>query len=304
MAYQVPLGQKIESITINRSNVAEGFPGRAVMLGDNCVFGKILTYDDRIKRSVEVDQDAILKYGFDKVFTYYYILIARLNTDNRGNVVSDDVTVEYLRLSENQWDELTTSMNEMGSFSSLLLTKVTKKGSGGKDYSYVEVKLSNYSEIPESVFAKVDKMVNTPDFIQNVWNMVDVATSISIQTYEEKLKEYFASQQNQQSQAGSVTQQLPQASTQQLPPPTTAPTQTRVAPQPPKRILQSSNQVQQVKPVQQVTKLASGSAVISPAKVSDTSFEDISSQGNEMAGMPGGFSDDFDSGEFESPELE
>lgn len=296
MAYQVPLGQKIESITINRSNVAEGFPGRAVMLGDNCVFGKILTYDDRIKRSIEVDQDAILKYGFDKVFTYYYILIARLNTDNRGNVVSDDVTVEYLRLSENQWDELTTSMNEMGSFSSLLLTKVTKKGSGGKDYSYVEVKLSNYSDIPESVFAKVDKMVNTPDFIQNVWNMVDVATSISIQTYEEKLKEYFASQQNQLPQAGSVTQQLP--------PQTTAPVQTRTASQPPKRIIQSSSPVQQIKPVQQVTKTPSGAAVISPAKVQDTSFEDISSQGNEMAGMSGDFAGDFDSGDFESPELE
>ena len=181
MAYQIPLGGKMESPNINRSNVAEGFPGRAVLLGENCVFAKAQAYDDRIKRSIEVDQEAILKYRFDKVLTYYYILIARLNTDNRGNVVSDDVVIEYLRLSEKQWDDLTISMNEMGSFTSLLLTKVKKTGDDGRDFSYVEVKLSNYKEIPAAVSAKVEQMVQTENFVNSIWGMVDAATTITVE---------------------------------------------------------------------------------------------------------------------------
>ena len=191
MAYQIPLGGKMESPNINRSNVAEGFPGRAVLLGENCVFAKAQAYDDRIKRSIEVDQEAILKYRFEKVLSYYYILIARLNTDNRGNVVSDDVVIEYLRLSEKQWDDLTISMNEMGSFTSLLLTKVKQTGNDGKDFSYVEVKLSNYKEIPQAVFAKVEQMVQTENFVQSIWGMVDAATTITVEMYEQKLKEYY-----------------------------------------------------------------------------------------------------------------
>lgn len=288
----------MESPNINRSNVAEGFPGRAVLLGENCVFAKAQAYDDRIKRSIEVDQEAILKYRFEKVLSYYYILIARLNTDNRGNVVSDDVVIEYLRLSEKQWDDLTISMNEMGSFTSLLLTKVKQTGNDGKDFSYVEVKLSNYKEIPQAVFAKVEQMVQTENFVQSIWGMVDAATTITVEMYEQKLKEYYEELAKKSGQPVNAMQ-VPTGA---------APTPPANSIQPPKRIIQGAaprqvqpQQPQQVAQPQQVTRVQ-GAAVISPGvpATPPTQFEELSAQEDVMSGM----GDEFSSGDFSVPDGE
>lgn len=287
----------MESPNINRSNVAEGFPGRAVLLGENCVFAKAQAYDDRIKRSIEVDQEAILKYRFDKVLTYYYILIARLNTDNRGNVVSDDVVIEYLRLSEKQWDDLTISMNEMGSFTSLLLTKVKKTGDDGRDFSYVEVKLSNYKEIPAAVSAKVEQIVQTENFVNSIWGMVDAATTITVEMYEQKLKEYYEELAKKSGQPANAMQApapqpVPQAPTNSI--------------QPPKRIIQGSSAPRQVQPApapQQVSRVQGAAVITHGAAVPpapQAQFEELSAQEDVMSGM----GDEFSSGDFSVPDGE
>ena len=293
----------MESPNINRSNVAEGFPGRAVLLGENCVFAKAQAYDDRIKRSIEVDQEAILKYRFDKVLTYYYILIARLNTDNRGNVVSDDVVIEYLRLSEKQWDDLTISMNEMGSFTSLLLTKVKKTGDDGRDFSYVEVKLSNYKEIPAAVSAKVEQMVQTENFVNSIWGMVDAATTITVEMYEQKLKEYYEELAKKNGQPANAMQ-APVTTSAPAAPAIQAPSNTI---QPPKRIIQGSTAPRQVQSSpaqpQQVSRVQ-GAAVITPGATvppaPQSQFEELSAQEDVMLGM----GDDFSTGDFSVPDGE
>ena len=293
----------MESPNINRSNVAEGFPGRAVLLGENCVFAKAQAYDDRIKRSIEVDQEAILKYRFDKVLTYYYILIARLNTDNRGNVVSDDVVIEYLRLSEKQWDDLTISMNEMGSFTSLLLTKVKKTGDDGRDFSYVEVKLSNYKEIPAAVSAKVEQMVQTENFVNSIWGMVDAATTITVEMYEQKLKEYYEELAKKNGQPANAMQ-APVTTPAPAAPAIQAPSNTI---QPPKRIIQGSTAPRQVQSSpaqpQQVSRVQ-GAAVIAPGATvppaPQSQFEELSAQEDVMLGM----GDDFSTGDFSVPDGE
>lgn len=293
----------MESPNINRSNVAEGFPGRAVLLGENCVFAKAQAYDDRIKRSIEVDQEAILKYRFDKVLTYYYILIARLNTDNRGNVVSDDVVIEYLRLSEKQWDDLTISMNEMGSFTSLLLTKVKKTGDDGRDFSYVEVKLSNYKEIPAAVSAKVEQMVQTENFVNSIWGMVDAATTITVDMYEQKLKEYYEELAKKSGQPANAMQ-APVTTSAPAAPAIQAPSNTI---QPPKRIIQGNTAPRQVQsaPVQpQQVSRVQGAAVISPGATvppaPQSQFEELSAQEDVMSGM----GDEFSTGDFSVPDGE
>lgn len=293
----------MESPNINRSNVAEGFPGRAVLLGENCVFAKAQAYDDRIKRSIEVDQEAILKYHFDKVHTYYYILIARLNTDNRGNVVSDDVVIEYLRLSEKQWDDLTISMNEMGSFTSLFFTKVKKTGDDGRDFSYVEVKLSNYKEIPAAVSAKVEQMVQTENFVNSIWGMVDAATTITVEMYEQKLKEYYEELAKKNGQPANATQ-APVTTPAPAAPAIQAPSN---AIQPPKRIIQGNTAPRQIQSApaqpQQVSRVQ-GAAVIAPGATvppaPQSQFEELSAQEDVMLGM----GDDFFTGDFSVPDGE
>lgn len=313
MAYKIPLGQKMESVTVNRSNVADGIPSRALLLGEECIYGKQLAYDPKVRRSVEVDQEALIKYRFDRVFEYYYILIARLNTDMAGRVVSPDVTVEYIRLSDKQYNDLVTSMNEMKTFSSLLLNKVPKRGEKGEDFSYVDVKLSNYDDIPKAAFAKVEQMVNTPGFVDGIWSLVDAQTSITIEEYERRLAELEKDSNAAQAQVQPAVQaQVPRPvmpapqSQAQLPRPQSQPSATPV-----RRIIQPQTTPQQVaprtvQPVQQVTKQGGFVEIrpSAPASQPDDQFASLKEStipAEDMAGVADfeGFSSGDFSGELE-----
>lgn len=192
MAYKLTLGSKIKNSAIQRSSVADNFTARAVLLGFDQIYAKQVAYDSNIKSTVEVDQEAILKYRFSRAIIYYYIPVARLNTDIYGRVVSEDFTIEYVRLTEGQYEEFARQATEMGTFVSVCLKKVAKKGANGQDFSYVDVTPSNYGangEIPQAVFAKLEQMNATPGFSEGVWSMIDLATSISVAEYEKVLAE-------------------------------------------------------------------------------------------------------------------
>ena len=192
MAYKLTLGSKIKNSAIQRSSVADNFTARAVLLGFDQIYAKQVAYDSNTKSTVEVDQEAILKYRFSRAIIYYYIPVARLNTDIYGRVVSEDFTIEYVRLTEGQYEEFARQATEMGTFVSVCLKKVAKKGANGQDFSYVDVTPSNYGangEIPQAVFAKLEQMNATPGFSEGVWSMIDLATSISVAEYEKVLAE-------------------------------------------------------------------------------------------------------------------
>ena len=192
MAYKLTLGSKIKNSAIRRSSVADNFTARAVLLGFDQIYAKQVAYDSNTKSTVEVDQEAILKYRFSRAIIYYYIPVARLNTDIYGRVVSEDFTIEYVRLTEGQYEEFARQATEMGTFVSVCLKKVAKKGANGQDFSYVDVTPSNYGangEIPQAVFAKLEQMNATPGFSEGVWSMIDLATSISVAEYEKVLAE-------------------------------------------------------------------------------------------------------------------
>ena len=192
MAYKLTLGSKIKNSAIQRSSVADNFTARAILLGFDQIYAKQVAYDSNTKSTVEVDQEAILKYRFSRAIIYYYIPVARLNTDIYGRVVSEDFTIEYVRLTEGQYEEFARQATEMGTFVSVCLKKVAKKGANGQDFSYVDVTPSNYGangEIPQAVFAKLEQMNATPGFSEGVWSMIDLATSISVAEYEKVLAE-------------------------------------------------------------------------------------------------------------------
>lgn len=297
MAYRVSLGTKISNASINKANVADNFIGRAILLGFDQIYAKQVAYDETVKAVVEVDQDAIIKYRFQRPMVYYYIPIARLNTDMYGRVVDDTVIIEYLRLSESQYDDFARQASEMGNFVSLQLKKVPKKGNDGKDYSFVDVIPSNYGangvDIPSSVFAKVDQMVQTDGFCDGIWQMIDISTSISVAEYEKRLLEKQNQPQAQQPQTPSQAPQL-------APKPFTPKPPQVVAPQQP-RPLSAPQSVQTSKPVQTSQPEV---AVITP-RVPTASAASVmgafkADPGNELGGDPG--FDDFATGGFEAPE--
>lgn len=181
---KVQLGTKVRPLGINRTNVADGYKCRAVLVDLNPRV-KYIAWDPKLKKRIEVDQDFIIKYNL-RPMTQFYYLIAKLNTDMNGQVVGDQFVVEYLQLSENVNNEFSDSIEEFGNFSSLLLTKVTKKGDNGKDFSYIKVTPSSLQISPE-IQSKVLELRNNTQALESMWNLIDRATSITAEEYENLL---------------------------------------------------------------------------------------------------------------------
>lgn len=182
---QVPLGQKVKALGINRSNVADGQTGRAVLIDPNPRF-KYIAFDDKLKRRVEVNQDMVIKYGLSPI-TYYFYLIARLNTDLNGNVVGTKMVVEYLQLSENVNNEFADSVRALKGFSQLILNKVAKKGNDGRDFGYIKP-IPSQEDLDPEIIQNIEKLRAEPGAIDAMWMLVDRASSITPEEYVE-LKE-------------------------------------------------------------------------------------------------------------------
>lgn len=179
---QVKIGTRVNPLGINRVVVADNAKCRAILIDPNPRM-KYVAWDDSIKRRVEVDQAMVIKYGLRPMTTFYY-LVAKLNTDMNGVVVDDKFVVEYLTLSESVNNDFADAVAENPKFTSLLLTKVIKKGDNGKDFSYVKPTPSTNQEISEEIEAALDKIRNTEGAIEGMWAIVDASTSINRQQYE------------------------------------------------------------------------------------------------------------------------
>lgn len=181
---KVKIGTRVENLGIQKVNVADGVKARVVLVDPDPML-KHIAYDNVVKRRVEVTQDLYIKYGLKSTPTFFY-LIARLNTDMKGNVVSDDFTVEFLQLTNNINTEFADAVSENPNFQSLVLSKVSKKGDGGKDYSYIKATPSNYA-VPVGVQEKLDLLRKNPEAIDAMWQMIDRSTSITAAEYEDLL---------------------------------------------------------------------------------------------------------------------
>lgn len=181
---KVKQGTHVSPLGINRFVCADGVKSRAILIDPDPQM-KYIAFSDKVKRRVEVDQEAVIKYGF-RPYTSFFYLVAHLNTDMKGNVVSDDFVVEYLQLSENLNNELSDLIVEFGDFNSLVMVKVPRKGPNGEDFSHIKTTPSNYP-ISEGLQAKINELRSNQAMIDTMWKLVDRATSITLVEYEQLL---------------------------------------------------------------------------------------------------------------------
>lgn len=194
--------------------MADGQTGRAVLIDPNPRF-KYIAYDDKMRRRVEVNQDMVIKYGLSPI-TYYFYLIARLNTDLNGNVVGTKMVVEYLQLSESVNNEFADSIRALKGFSQIILNKVTKKGGDGKDFGYIKP-IPSQEDLDAEIVENIKKIQDEPGAVDAMWMLIDRSSSITAQEYEElKNNPQLATAQGYQ-------QVAPPAQRQQIQAPTSAP---------------------------------------------------------------------------------
>ena len=173
-------------LNVGRCDVAVGYTGRVVLISGK-VWMKNIAWDAILKCFVEVTQEGIIKYRLSPT-QYYYLLVFRLNTDIRGDVYGNDVTVEYLRLSSKQYDDLIRQVHENPAYTSFILNKEKRKNDDGKDVSYLKVSVSSAPIAPD-IINRVREFGANPDRVDQLWAMVDASTSITEEQYEKKLLE-------------------------------------------------------------------------------------------------------------------
>lgn len=186
MATVLNFGGRVAPLNVGRCDVAVGYTGRVVLISGK-VWMKNIAWDAILKCFVEVTQEGIIKYRLSPT-QYYYLLVFRLNTDIRGDVYGNDVTVEYLRLSSKQYDDLIRQVHENPAYTSFILNKEKRKNDDGKDVSYLKVSVSSAPIAPD-IINRVREFGANPDRVDQLWAMVDASTSITEEQYEKKLLE-------------------------------------------------------------------------------------------------------------------
>lgn len=202
----IKLGQKVKSVAILRTQVAEGVQGRAVIL-DPEVRVKQIAYDANVKRRVEVDQDACIKYHLSPRISYF-LLIGRLNTDMKGNIVPNDSSfvVEYLDLADSVYTEFVDQLDEMGGkCKTILLQKKTRYPND--KYGYVKPTPSNKGNLPKELIEKIREFRKNRQLVESCWGMIDLATSITVSEYEKLLANEDNDQQEENSHVRSISSQ-------------------------------------------------------------------------------------------------
>lgn len=134
---QVRLGETIPTISINRSDVADGTKGRCIPLTQDWFAVSIAFVETPKRGAYYVDTEKVLKYGLT-ARNYYVCPVARLHTDARGNLIDSSIRIEYLRLSDDIYNEFASDTCEMAKFETIALSKVAKG-----NFSYVKPKASN-----------------------------------------------------------------------------------------------------------------------------------------------------------------
>ncbi len=98
----------------------------------------------------------------------------------KGNGIGDDIVVEYLQMAESTYKEYLDVVMELdkGAFNSLQLI-LEEKGT----FSYIKAKPAKI-QVTDGLKAKIRELRNNPDMVDAMWEMVDMATSRTIEQYE------------------------------------------------------------------------------------------------------------------------
>jgi hypothetical protein len=174
---QVKLGEFVKSAGLERTTVAEGCMGRAVLL-DSMARTKLIAWDKDTVMKVEVEsQEQAMQVGLAPK-NIYYLLLGRLTTDQRGNITSDEVSVEYAELSEKSYREFADIVSAVGSPGNSLILQKSDRG----QYSYLQIKPANI-QFNEQLVAKIQTLVSNPQTIMGYWNWIDVNTVKTVKDF-------------------------------------------------------------------------------------------------------------------------
>ena len=214
MGQFIQFGQSASSVSISRVDIAVGYTGYCIPL-DNNTLAKNIVYV-RGFGNLELDSQSMIEFRLEPQL-YYFFLVARLNCDQYGQVASDDITVEYIRMTEKQYFRFLGLRRANPNANAIMLQKEKRTNQEGKDVSSVDYTPATL-QYSDAIRQRIQLLTAKPEVIQGLYTQVDAVTSKTADAY----RAYLSSLAGGVSQAPGLPTPPPQ---QQLGPmPTVPPT--------------------------------------------------------------------------------
>lgn len=214
MGQFIQFGQSASSVSISRVDIAVGYTGYCIPL-DNNTLAKNIVYVWGFG-NLELDSQSMVEFRL-KPQLYYFFLVARLNCDQYGQVASDDITVEYIRMTEKQYFRFLGLRRANPNANAIMLQKEKRTNQEGKDVSSVDYTPATL-QYSDAIRQRIQLLTAKPEVIQGLYTQVDAVTSKTADAY----RAYLSSLAGGVSQAPGLPTPPPQ---QQLGPmPTVPPT--------------------------------------------------------------------------------
>lgn len=214
MGQFIQFGQSASSVSISRVDIAVGYTGYCIPL-DNNTLAKNIVYV-RGFGNLELDSQSMVEFRLEPQL-YYFFLVARLNCDQYGQVASDDITVEYIRMTEKQYFRFLGLRRANPNANAIMLQKEKRTNQEGRDVSSVDYTPATL-QYSDAIRQRIQLLTAKPEVIQGLYTQVDAVTSKTADAY----RAYLSSLAGGVSQAPGLPTPPPQ---QQLGPmPTVPPT--------------------------------------------------------------------------------
>lgn len=176
-------GDKAPQTGIQKSEIALGAEGRVAVLSPN-VMQKNLAFDPVNKLMVDLTQEESFEFRMNTT-PYYFLLVARLDTDREGNVISPKISqIEYIRLNAKNYDEYLKSLKVIKKEGKPNILALELAGNPGYESLKVTATLESTIEYGYQKLADAIKALRqSKDKIAGMWQMLDMATGMSGDEY-------------------------------------------------------------------------------------------------------------------------
>ena len=179
MGQFIQFGQSASSVSISRVDIAVGYTGYCIPL-DNNTLAKNIVYV-RGFGNLELDSQSMVEFRLEPQL-YYFFLVARLNCDQYGQVASDDITVEYIRMTEKQYFRFLGLRRANPNANAIMLQKEKRTNQEGKDVSSVDYTPATL-QYSDAIRHRIQLLTAKPEVIQGLYTQVDAVTSKTADAY-------------------------------------------------------------------------------------------------------------------------
>lgn len=179
MGQFIQFGQSASSVSISRVDIAVGYTGYCIPL-DNNTLAKNIVYV-RGFGNLELDSQSMVEFRLEPQL-FYFFLVARLNCDQYGQVASDDITVEYIRMTEKQYFRFLGLRRANPNANAIMLQKEKRTNQEGKDVSSVDYTPATL-QYSDAIRQRIQLLTAKPEVIQGLYTQVDAVTSKTADAY-------------------------------------------------------------------------------------------------------------------------